>query len=180
RKVAMFVKLHHTIGDGLAAMTVISTFLDPAAHVPPTPAQSWFPRRAPLPSRLVADNLQRRLSALWRSVRLLARPLALIRALWAAWPATHELLAEAPGDRTSIDRVVGQGRRLALVHADYRTVRGIGRATGASMNDVLLAVLSAGVRQLLQSRGEDVADVVVRAYVPVSLRRRLRGPLQGN
>jgi len=180
RKVGMFVKLHHTIGDGLAAMTVISTFLDPAAHVPPTPAQSWFPRRAPLPSRLVADNLKRRLSALWRSVRLLARPPTLIRALWAAWPATHELLAEAPGDRTSIDRVVGQGRRLALVHADYRTVRGIGRGTGASMNDVLLAVLSAGVRQLLQTRGEDVADVVVRAYVPVSLRRRLRGQLQGN
>ena len=179
-KVALFVKVHHTVGDGLAAMTIISTFLDSAPSVLPSPPQPWVPRRAPLPSQLVADNLQRRLSAISRTLWLLARPLTMVRTVRAAWPATRELLAEAPGDRTSIDRVVGQGRRLALVQADYRTVRRIGRTVGASVNDVLLAATAAGVRRLLVSRGEDVAGVAVRTYVPVSLRRRLRGPQQGN
>ena len=107
-KVAMFVKVHHTVGDGLAAMTIISTFLDSAPSVLPSPPQPWVPRRAPLPSQLVADNLLQRLSAISRTLWLLARPLTMVRTPRAAWPATRELLAEAPGDRTSIDRVVGQ------------------------------------------------------------------------
>jgi hypothetical protein len=90
------------------------------------------------------------------------------------------VLAEAPGDSTSIDRIVGEGRRLALVQTSYRTVRRVARATGTSVNDVLLAVTGAGVRRLLVSRGEQVHGITIRTYVPVSLRRRLRGPQHGN
>ena len=57
RKVAMFVKLHHTIGDGLAAMTIISTFLDFTQAVPSSAPPPWVPRPAFRPSQLVADNL---------------------------------------------------------------------------------------------------------------------------
>ena len=181
RKVAMFVKLHHTIGDGLAAMSIISTFLDfaprgQASSAPPP----WVPRPAFRPSQLVADNLHRRLSTMGRVARALARPTTLIQTQRAEWPALRELLAEAPGDRTSIDRIVGQGRRLALVRTRYLTVRRAGRARGASVNDVLLSATAAGVRRLLVSRGERVAGIAVRAYVPVTLRHRLRGPQHGN
>jgi WS/DGAT/MGAT family acyltransferase len=179
-KVAMFVKLHHTIGDGLAAMTIISTFLDYAPDVASPAPPPWVPRPALRPSQLVADNLHRRLSSIWGAVRVLARPVPLFRTLRTEWPSLHELLAEAPGDRTSIDRIVGGGRRLALVRTSYRTVRRIGRAEGASVNDVLLATTGAGVRRLLMSRGERVAGTSVRTYVPVTLRHRLRGPQHGN
>ena len=76
----------------------------------------------------MADNLHRRLSTMGRVARALARPTTLIKTLRAEWPALRDLLAEAPGDRTSTDRIVGQGRRLALVRARYRTVRRAGRA----------------------------------------------------
>ena len=46
----------------------------------------------------------------------------------------------------------------------------------ATVNDVLLAVTAGGLRALLRSRGEPVEDTTVRIYVPVSLRRRMRGP----
>lgn len=179
-KVAMFVKLHHTIGDGMAAMTIISTLLDFASDVPTSRSLRWVPRPAARPSQLVADNLRRRLTAIGRAVRLLARPRTIVRNVRTEWPAVRELLAEPPGDRTSMDRIVGQGRRLALVRASYRTIRRAGRANGASVNDVLLAATAAGVRRLLVSRGEPVDGVAVRTYVPVSLRHRLRGPQQGN
>ena len=180
QKVGMFVKMHHTIGDGLAAMTIISTFLDHASAVPISAPSPWTARRPPRPSQLVADNLHRRISTIGRVVRALARPATLIRTLRTEWPALRELLAEAPGDRTSIDRIVGQGRRLALVRSRYRTIRRVGRAKGASVNDVLLSVTAAGLRRLLVSRGERVAGVAVRTYVPVTLRHRLRGPQHGN
>ena len=48
REVAMFVKLHHTIGDGLARMTIISAFLDFA----PGDAPSRTPALGPASSRL--------------------------------------------------------------------------------------------------------------------------------
>ena len=65
-KVAMFVKLHHTIGDGLAAMTIISTFLDFAPDVVPSPRRRPGSRaQRSDPSQLVADNLHQRLSAIW-------------------------------------------------------------------------------------------------------------------
>jgi len=50
----------------------------------------------------------------------------------------------------------------------------------ATVNDVLLAVTAGGLRALLRSRGEPVEGITVRIYVPVSLRRRLRGSVQGN
>ena len=180
RTVAMFVKLHHTIGDGLAAMTIITAFLDAAPDVAAVPVQPWVPRPAPRPSQLVADNLRGRLAVIGRTVALLGRPRLLIRTLRTELPAVRELLAEKPGDRTSIDRIVGEHRDLALVRSSYRGVRGVGRASGATVNDVLLAATGAGVRRLLMSRHEPVDGVTIRTYVPVSLRHRLRGPQQGN
>jgi hypothetical protein len=48
------------------------------------------------------------------------------------------------------------------------------------VNDVLLTVTAGGLRALLQHRGEQVEGTTLRTYVPVSLRRRLDGPQQGN
>jgi WS/DGAT/MGAT family acyltransferase len=98
----------------------------------------------------------------------------------AAMPAIREILAEEPATATSLDRTVGAGRRLALIRTSLADVKGVGRARDATVNDVLLAATAAGLRALLRRRGEPVADTTVRIYVPVSLRRRLRGPQQGN
>lgn len=43
-RVAMFVKLHHSIADGMAAMTTIAAFLDAGPDAPITPASPWTPR----------------------------------------------------------------------------------------------------------------------------------------
>jgi diacylglycerol O-acyltransferase len=178
RRVALFVKIHHSIGDGLAAMTIVSALLDApgGAQLAPVP---WSPAPEPRPSDLVADELRRRVAGLaWLATAML-HPVRTVAGLLAAAPAMREILAERPGDPTSIDRVVGDGRTFALVRGDYRTLRGIARAADASVNDVLLAVTTAGLRTLLVARGEPVEDVTLRAYVPVTLRRRLRGPQQG-
>jgi hypothetical protein len=76
--------------------------------------------------------------------------------------------------------MVGPDRTLALIRSDLDLVKEVAHAHAATVNDVLLAVTAGGLRALLRSRGEPVEATMVRIYVPVSLRRRVRGPQQDN
>jgi len=179
-RIALFVKLHHAIADGMAAMTTISAFLDPAPDAPTAPARPWAPTRPPSARALLADNLVRHVERLAGALSALARPRTTLRRLRAAWPAIRELLAEKPASETSLDRMVGAGRNLALIRTALDAVKEAAHAHDATVNDVLLAVTAGGLRALLRRRGEPVEGTTVRVYVPVSLRRRVRGPQQGN
>lgn len=179
QRVALLVRIHHSIADGLAAMTIVSAFLDAVADAPVARKTAWTPAPRPKPSDLVADHLRTRVAGLVRTLDSVAHPVRTLRAVVAAAPAMREMLAERPGDPTSIDRVVADGRTFALARGSYRTMRRIARAADASVNDVLLAITAAGVRALLVGRGERVEGVTVRTYVPVTLRRSLRGPQHG-
>ena len=86
-QVAWFIKLHHTMGDGMAAMTTVAALLDSDPHAPRGTAPAWHRRRTPLASELVADNLRRRIEGLARLVTTLGRPGNSIRQALAAWPA---------------------------------------------------------------------------------------------
>jgi hypothetical protein len=67
-----------------------------------------------------------------------------------------------------------------MVRTSLDAVRSVGRSHDATVNDVLLTVIAGSLRALLSSRGEPVDETTLRVYVPVSLRRRLGGPQQGN
>jgi diacylglycerol O-acyltransferase len=182
QRIALFVKLHHSVADGMAAMATISALLDTAPDAPAPPARPWTPTRPPSARELLADNLARHGERLAGALRVLARPRTTVRRLRAAWPAARELLAEAPAPVTSLDRMVGPGRNLALIRTTLEAVKELAHRHGATVNDVLLAATAGGLRALLCSRGEPVEGVTVRIYVPVSLRLRrgVRGPQQGN
>ena len=171
-QVGLFVRLHHAVADGMAAMATISALLDTVADAPAPPAPPWMPTRPPSAGALLADNLRRQAERLAGACSTLARPRSTLRRLRAAWPATRELLAEAPAARTSLDRMVGPDRTLALIRSDLDPVKRVARAHRA--------VTAGGLRALLRSRGEPVDDTTVRIYVPVSLRRGMPGPQQGN
>ncbi len=92
----------------------------------------------------------------------------------------RELLAQQPGPRTSLNRLVGPHRSLALIRSNLDLVTQVAHAHAATVNDVLLAMTAGGLRGLLRSRGEPVEDLTLPIYVPVSLRRDRTRPGAGN
>ncbi len=179
-RVAMFVKLHHSIADGMAAMTTVAAFLDADPCAPVTPVSPWTPAPGPSDRELFIDNLRRHLQSVGRAGSMLVRPGTTLRHAREAWPAIRELLAEEPATRTSLDRMVGPNRSFAVIRTTLDDIKAVAHAHGATVNDVLLALTAGGLRTVLGSRGEPIQDTAVRTYVPVSLRLRVGGPQQGN
>lgn len=179
-RVALFVRMHHCIADGMAGVATMARFLDLSPDVTPSPPAPWIPAPAPTEQELERDlRLHRR--AAWRARgAALGHPVTAMRQAVAAWPAIRELVADRPLPATSLDRVVGQDRSLGLVRARLDVVKQISRTHQATVNDVLLTAIAGGLRALLSHRGEPVEGTVLRIYVPISLHQGERAEAHGN
>jgi len=71
---------------------------------------------------------------------------------------------------SSLNGPIGPHRRWAWTTASLSQVKEIRRALGGTVNDVLLAAITRGFRDLLEARGELTDGLVVRSLVPVSVR----------
>src|SRR5215475_10564036 len=180
RRVGAYLRLHHAIADGTAALAAFGTLLDPAAGAPTPAAPPWTPAPIPAARRLLADNLRRRRAELGRGWTGLTHPARTLRQARRAWPAWREVLAEQPAPRTSLNRPVGTGRRLAIVRSRLDLTKQIAHLHHATVNDAVLAAVAGGLRQLLASRGEDVQELVQRAMVTISTHHEQPGHAQGN
>jgi diacylglycerol O-acyltransferase / wax synthase len=180
-RVGLFVTMHHAIADGVAGIATIGTFLDTVPDVPVEPGPPWRPQPAPTRRELSSDAVRRRLRGVGRGLVALAHPARAIRTVSAAWPAARELLATKPAPATSLNRVIGNDRSLALVRTRLSVVKQIAHSQQATVNDVLLTVITGGVRGLLRHRGEPIVDGTVRVDVPVTLRAvQERADARGN
>ncbi|HEV8277504.1 MAG TPA: wax ester/triacylglycerol synthase family O-acyltransferase [Streptosporangiaceae bacterium] len=180
QRVGAYLRLHHALADGAAAVAAFGALLDLAADAPTPAAPPWTPAPIPDTSQLLADNLRRRQQELSRGWSGLAHPGRTARRARAAWPAWREVLAEQPAPRTSLNHPVGGDRRLAIIRSRLDPTKQIAHAHHATVNDVVLTAVAGGLRQLLASRGEDVHGLVQRAMVTISLHHEQPGQAQGN
>jgi WS/DGAT/MGAT family acyltransferase len=179
-RVGMFMKVHHAIADGVAGVATLGAFLDAVPAAAHGPVHPWTPAAAPSARALFEDNLRRRVDAIGRAFSTLGRPVTALGQARDAWPAVRETLAEERAPRTSLNRPIGPDRRLAVIRSNVDRAGEIATAHGATINDVLMAAVAGGLHELLRGRGEHVEDLVLRAYVPVSLRKGQRGRAEGN
>jgi diacylglycerol O-acyltransferase / wax synthase len=71
---------------------------------------------------------------------------------------------------TSLNRPIGTRRRLAVVEVPLADLKEVKRSLGGTVNDVVLAVATSGLRQLLLGRDESLPSQGLRAMVPVNIR----------
>jgi Wax ester synthase/diacylglycerol acyltransferase catalytic domain/Phage integrase, N-terminal SAM-like domain len=139
-------------------------------------AAPWTPAPIPSAGELLPDNLRRRAHGLGRALSNLAEPAATLQRAQATWPAWQQTFAERRAPRTSLNRPIGPDRKLAIIGGRLDLVKKTAHRHGATLNDVTLAAIAGGLRQLLLSREEPVGDLTLRAMVPVSLHGKQPGP----
>lgn len=172
QRLAVVVKLHHAVGDGVAAMRLVGALLDPpvgGAGAPP-----WTPVPPPRWRDLVVQRFHGGTGR--RARRTAERPLRR-RTLRGAWQILRQGWA-AP--RTSLNAPIGPGRRLRVVRLDLAEAKAVAHNAGGKVNDVLLTLVGGGLRGLLRSRSESVDGVELRVAVAVSLRGPDRQSADGN
>lgn len=173
---ALLSKVHHCMVDGVSATDLLSVLLDPEREPPRAPSPGWHPQPEPSAADLLAQPLSRRLltpvsaaaavGALLRGPRQMAD---LAAKTVQGTLAMSGLLRPSP--RSSLNGPIGPHRRWDWAHAQLSEVKLVRSKLGGTINDVVLAVISRGFRELLLSRSEDPQQLVVRSLVPVSVRR---------
>lgn len=171
---ALVLKVHHCMVDGVAGVGLLEALLDlePDPSVP-TP-QPWTPSPEPTPGEMVADAWMGLMAdTVTRGAHLVTaatRPAEAVAQLRRTAQGAAKFLGHlAPRDAPSLEGAVGPHRRWTHATVDLAEVKRIGRAAGGTVNDVILAAMTAGWRTYLQHRGDPV-DGAVRTLVPVSVR----------
>jgi WS/DGAT/MGAT family acyltransferase len=161
-RVGIVLVLHHVVADGLRGVTLAASLLDP------TPDDvagdlAWQPRPAPTGLQLTSDNLRRRWDALRRfRVSRLRRSARTLRALSHA--------GGGPAPATSLTGPIEGSRHLRVLRYPIADLRAAAHASGCTINDLLIAAVTTGLRDLLISRGECREGLELRASVPVGAR----------
>lgn len=173
--VAVASKSHQILVDGVSTVDLGQVLLDVGPQPKELEGDGWSPRPRLKPAALVADAVRdsvRRPSVLAGTVRAHAESVARRaddardRAALAALTLTNR----TPQPESPINTELSEQRRFVTVHtalADYRKVRDV---HGGTVNDVILATVTGGLRAWLMTRSESLGGrTSLRAMVPMSV-----------
>jgi WS/DGAT/MGAT family acyltransferase len=168
------MKVHHAMVDGKSAVALALLLLDVDPDAAPVAPAPWSPARAPAPGRLALDALRDSgaeslrmatgLATLATSPKRGARLADTLRR--AALSAAEELMHPAPSSFLNV--TIGPRRRLLSHAAPVAELLEVKRRTGATLNDVALAVIAGALRRLALARG--TLPMPLKVMVPVSVR----------
>ena len=178
-RLAVLVKLHHAIADGLGAVQMMKTLFDAEPDAPDPRLLPWTPAPAPTGRALLLDNLTGKASAVISALRALGHP-GQLAAVFAALRHTFAMRTQAP--TTSFNRPMPSGSttQARVLHMELEPAHAAAHEVGATVNDVLLDVAAGGLRALLLGRGERVTGLELLAMVPVTMRSPLEARALGN
>ncbi len=183
---ALYSKVHHALLDGQGSVALARAILDIAplskrkernasASASATSSAKSASRAAPATSAPAASELARvatgstvrQFANLLRALPATVRGLGGIRETAGLLSGLRQNLLLAP--RSVFNRKIGPGRSFAAVSLPLDAVKGVARAHGVSLNDVVLAICAGALRSLLLAEKALPRKPLVAA-MPVSLR----------
>jgi diacylglycerol O-acyltransferase len=184
---ALVCKTHHALVDGISGVDIMTVLFDLEPDPPERePGPPWYPRPAPSGSDLLADALIERAAGPLDLARAAATAVAAPRAAGAAVARTLGGLASmaAAGvggaPPSPLNTRIGPHRRFAWVESELDRFKAIKGALGGTVNDVVLAVVTAALREHLLRHGRDPDGLELKAMVPVSIRAEEERGALGN
>jgi diacylglycerol O-acyltransferase / wax synthase len=173
-RVAMYTKTHHALVDGVSAMRLLQSVLttDPDKRgMPPM----WGAQPGTKPSREDGDEehsitevpIHALRSAMGITAEAAGMPGALVKTITKGLRnETSAVSLYAP--RTMFNQQITGSRRFAAQDWPIERLRAIGKATGTTLNDVVLAMCSGAIRTYLLEL-DALPDSTLVAMVPVGL-----------
>ena len=166
-------KIHHCMVDGIGGNDLMAQVFDTDPDQRPAEPAAWVPAPRPSLAELAAHDLRDAISG--PLCRLAAVP-GLIRQARGGdiadygrgLTASARLLAEPSAG--CLNGPIGPRRRWAWSTVPLAELKQIRAARGGTVNDVVLAAITAAFRDLLAERGALAGGLVVRSLVPVSVR----------
>jgi diacylglycerol O-acyltransferase len=176
-RVALYTKMHHALVDGISAMRLMQSVLtsDPDKRDMPLPFDARAIARTAKAREEAEHNLAAvPMTALRSAVGLTAEaaglPAAFIKTLTKGIRnETSALSLHAP--KTMFNVNITGSRRFAAQDWPLDRIRGISKASGTTLNDVVLAMCSGAVRGYLEELGR-LPDTSLVSMVPVGLKSR--------
>ncbi len=171
---ALLSKVHHCMVDGVAGTDLLAVIMDlePGAALPAPDV--WT--AAPEPSRVdlaryTGEMTIESIADLMRGgLRTLRHPVGAVERARDVAVGIARVLAPGRRGGSSLTGPIGPRRRWARTSVSLDDVRTIRRAFGGTVNDVVLAAVTRGLRALLLARGEEVEGRTITTLIPVSMR----------
>ncbi|WP_337957940.1 wax ester/triacylglycerol synthase family O-acyltransferase [Simplicispira suum] len=186
---ALIVRIHHCIGDGIALISVVMSMVDGGSEPPrrkrrePADAEDWLSDALIKPlAGLTVRAIDMAGEGAVRSLHALMDPETAVQhglagsadAARMAWRVMNDAAALAlmPDDSpTRLKGEAGTAKRVAWCPPlPLDAVKGVGKALGCSINDVLLSCVAGAIGSYLRSLGDDTTGKEIRAMIPVNLR----------
>ena len=179
---AIIVRIHHCYADGVALVQVLLSLAD--RPVSDTAAARRRDDDSPAPSpggaswarilKPARDSLRWGAELLDAGMQYALRPEQASGLARQAVGIGSELLRLAmlsDDPPTRLKRALSGIRRIAWAQAlSLEEVHTIGRLLGCTVNDVLIATLAGALGRYLESEGEPVEGLTIRAAIPVNLK----------
>lgn len=161
---ALYLKMHHSVADGIGFQTVLGLLSDANPPVPSRTADAVLPDEGTwrvLAQTLFADQAELRAAQSERRREALAD----LEAYKGERAATPQLKMSGP---------TSARRRYATISLPLARVKAVGQALGATVNDIFLTLASTALRRYLIEAG-DLPDTPVVVNSARSYRRPEHG-----
>ncbi len=171
---AILSKAHHALMDGMAGVQMTATMFDLSPEVAEVQPQSegWNPPAIPGDIAMLARAASSLAVQPLRTVRALQRGVHAVLARRRIAADRHGTVAStlpAGAPTVSFSGALSPERLFAFRSISLTDVKTVRRATGATFNDVVLAMCGGGLARWLEARDEAVDGSLV-AMVPMSFR----------
>ena len=191
-RTGVIFRLHHCLADGIAGVGIMNLLLDTSPDAP-HPLRTRLKFRVPRPADPLtslttgfvdsySDFIKRILSAMADLLSMAERVGS--NGNGGSSPS-HEFAQFLPEITAFTERVrfnvIYQGpQKFAWTEIPLAEVKAIRHACGTSVNDVILAIVTATVRRYCEQHGDPVKGKLLRIMVPVNLRGSTTASELGN
>ncbi|MDM8536429.1 wax ester/triacylglycerol synthase family O-acyltransferase [Desulfobacterales bacterium HSG17] len=187
---ALFFTLHHCIADGIALVHILLSMADLESDAPWPESKQIRPKGAfhrIMPFDFVLDKVksagkttQKVGKAIWKEAKQgMSNPQHLVDMAKFTTSLTADMsqvlgkLLFMPSDPKTVFKG-DLGVRKSVVWSEQlplADIKSVGKAVGATVNDVLIGCVSGALRSYLQKRNNRVFELDLRVAVPVNIRR---------